>query len=213
MALVSTFANALRVNIAPIFAGFAVGIGASSLLRMAIRKYETRHNHSSATSGYDLIPESQHLKAGHVNTKFKRKGPAEKGSAIYVPRIALTGGPCAGKSSSMQHLTDSLLKLGYDVYFVPEVPTVLMNGGCKYPGFDGGQLLADFEVALMGLQLQMERSFTQIAASTSRPSVLIMDRGLMDIKACAPSPPPDRDRERKRKRETECERGREEERM
>jgi hypothetical protein len=185
---VQMYKTALRSNLAPLCAGVAVGIGASSLFRLIFRGHETRGHEtrrksSSARAGYDLTPESQHLKAGQINTKFKRKGPAEKGSTIYVPRIALTGGPCAGKSSSMEHLTKSLLALGYDVYFVPEVPTVLMNGGCKYPGFNGGQALADFEVALMGLQLQMERSFTQIAASTSRPSVLIMDRGLLDIKA------------------------------
>jgi hypothetical protein len=175
----STNAPAIR-NLAPIVAGVAFGVGASSLFRYVFRE---RQSPRSVWSGYDLNPESQHLKAEQVNTSFKRKGPAEKGSAIYVPRIALTGGPCAGKSSSMQNITDTLLKLGYDVYFVPEVPTVLMNGGCKYPGIDGGKLLVEFEIALMSLQLQMERSFTQIAASTARPSVLIMDRGLLDIKA------------------------------
>ena len=168
-------------NALPLVAGVALGFGASTILRILANRYQSRQQ---STLGYDLKPESAHLKAGHINTKFKRHGPTEKGSTMYVPRIALTGGPCAGKSSSMQNLTESLLNLGYDVYFVPEVPTVLMNGGCKYPGFNGGQALADFEVALMGLQLQMERSFTQIAASTSRPSVLIMDRGLLDIKVC-----------------------------
>ena len=121
-----------------------------------------------------------------MRSDFHKHGPREKGSKRDVVRIALTGGPCAGKSSSMKSLTEALHKLGYDVFFVPEAPTLLMNGGCRYPGLEGGSQLMDFEVALMSLQLQLERSFALVAASTDRPSVLIMDRGLMDIKAYVP---------------------------
>ena len=28
----------------------------------------------------------------------------------------------------------ALTKKGFDVYTAPEVPTVMMNGGCQYPG-------------------------------------------------------------------------------
>lgn len=62
----------------------------------------------------------------------------------------------------------------------------MMNGGCKYPGIDGGEALMEFEMALINLQMQMERTFTKVATSTGRPSVVIMDRGLLDIKAYLP---------------------------
>ncbi len=48
--------------------------------------------------------------------------------------VVLTGGPCAGKTSSQEHLGRSLTAAGFDVYFAPEVPTIMLNGGCQYPG-------------------------------------------------------------------------------
>ena len=50
---------------------------------------------------------------------------------LYVYRLCLTGGPCAGKTSSLDHLTKALTARGFDVYCCPEVPTILLNGGCR----------------------------------------------------------------------------------
>lgn len=105
----------------------------------------------------------------------------------YVYRVVLTGGPCGGKSSSLDDLTKALTKKGFDVMCVPEVPTILLNGGCKYPGTDGDQeALIVFEKALIQAQLQLERSFIEIAASTNRPTIVVMDRGLLDVAAYLP---------------------------
>ena len=41
----------------------------------------------------------------------------------------------------------------------------------------------EFESALLQMQMQIERTFLQVAASTGRPSVVVMDRGVLDIKA------------------------------
>lgn len=62
---------------------------------------------------------------------------------------------------------------------VPEVPTILIDGGCAYPGLEGGRRLIQFEVALLRLQLQMEESFAAIARSLGRPAVVISDRGAL----------------------------------
>jgi len=101
----------------------------------------------------------------------------------YVYRVVLTGGPCGGKSSSLAHFTKELNELGFDVYTVPEVPTIMMNGGCVFPGTSDDAKLLEFESALLQLQLQSERSFLQVASSTHKPSVVVMDRGVNDIKA------------------------------
>jgi len=69
---------------------------------------------------------------------------------------------------------------------VPEVPTIIFSGGCVYPGLDAGHSLILFEKSIIDLQIQMEQSFIHIAQSTGRPTVLIMDRGLMDIAAYLP---------------------------
>ena len=103
-----------------------------------------------------------------------------------VFKVVLTGGPCGGKSSSLEHLTAALTSRNFNVLCVPEVPTILMNGGCQYPGVDGGQRLVSFETALIQAQLQLERSFVQIATSTGRPTVVLLDRGLLDVGAYLP---------------------------
>ena len=43
--------------------------------------------------------------------------------------VVLTGGPCGGKSSSQEMLSTALSKQGFAVYFVPEVPSLLISGG------------------------------------------------------------------------------------
>ena len=85
--------------------------------------------------------------------------------------VVLTGGPCAGKTSSLENFTAALKDRGYDVYAAPEVPTILMAppGGCVFPS-ESDRLIA-FETNLMKLQIQMEETFIGIAASTGRKSV------------------------------------------
>jgi len=100
--------------------------------------------------------------------------------------IALTGGPCAGKSSALKSIQSKLKEQGIDVYLAPEVPTIIMHGGAAYPGIDGGDALVAFETAIIQLQFQMEHSFASIAKSTGKPSLIICDRGLLDIAAYLP---------------------------
>eukprot|EP00408_Alexandrium_pacificum_P011727 CAMPEP_0171224440 /NCGR_PEP_ID=MMETSP0790-20130122/36290_1 /TAXON_ID=2925 /ORGANISM="Alexandrium catenella, Strain OF101" /LENGTH=218 /DNA_ID=CAMNT_0011690437 /DNA_START=26 /DNA_END=682 /DNA_ORIENTATION=- len=100
--------------------------------------------------------------------------------------IALTGGPCGGKSSALKSIQDELKAKGVEVFVVPEVPTVIMQGGGHYPGLEGGDALVAFETAIIQLQLQMERSFATIAKSTDKPSLIVCDRGLLDIAAYLP---------------------------
>ena len=52
-------------------------------------------------------------------------------NSLYIYRLCLTGGPCAGKTSSLDHLTKALTARGFDVYCCPEIPTILLNGGCR----------------------------------------------------------------------------------
>lgn len=103
----------------------------------------------------------------------------------HVVRIALTGGPCAGKSSALAMLTDVATSRGFDVYVAPETATVLFNCGFSFP--DPGDPEFDrkvfaFQKNLFKMQLQVERSMTGIAQSTGRPSIVVFDRGLLDGK-------------------------------
>lgn len=69
---------------------------------------------------------------------------------------------------------------------VPEIPTILITGGCAYPGLEGGDQLFHFETAILQAQLQLESSFEMVAKSTGKPSILLMDRALMDVAAYLP---------------------------
>lgn len=96
-------------------------------------------------------------------------------------RIALTGGPCAGKSSCLGHIIENATCAGFDVYTAPEVATLLFNSGVQLPLGDAEGMFV-FQSSLIGHQLSLERTLTRIAASTGRPSIIIFDRGCMDAK-------------------------------
>ena len=138
-----------------------------------------------------MVGASLGVAAGRLLLKRSRSSSASASSIPAVGRsriftVVLTGGPCGGKSSSLEAFSDALKVKGYDVYTVPEVPTILIKGGCQYPGANGGEKLMQFEIGLIRLQMQIEDSFLRIAASTGRPSVIVMDRGLIDIAAYLP---------------------------
>ena len=99
-------------------------------------------------------------------------------SQIY--KIALTGGPCAGKSSAIAFLKQELERAGAEVLYLEETATALMNSG-KTPGNTGSY---EFHSLLFKTQLEGERQL-QIKAeqSTAEKCVILCDRGLMDSRA------------------------------
>lgn len=97
-----------------------------------------------------------------------------------VVRIALTGGPCAGKSSALEHIIEAAKEDGYDVYTAPETATLIFNCGNTFPTTPEG--VFKFQQSLARWQLAMERSLTRLAGITGRPSIIIFDRGLLDAK-------------------------------
>lgn len=113
-------------------------------------------------------------KVGRVSQYYKHE-------RTRVVRIVLTGGPCAGKSSSLHHFTEAAKREGFDVYTAPEAATLIFNCGMSFPQSE--EKILEFQKALFKLQLQMERSMTHMAATTGRPSIIIFDRGLMDGRA------------------------------
>ena len=78
-----------------------------------------------ATNAYLM----QRGRAARSRQVGKRYGPAH----TEVVRIALTGGPCAGKSSALDHLTRSATDEGFDVLTAPEVATLYFNASYQLP--------------------------------------------------------------------------------
>jgi CYTH domain-containing protein/predicted ATPase len=96
-----------------------------------------------------------------------------------ITRIAITGGPCAGKTTIMVHLQERLENLGYQVYIVPEAATILINGGADPRNMDATQMM-HFQLSVVRLQLALEESFLEQARSQSKNVVLLYDRGIFD---------------------------------
>lgn len=122
------------------------------------------------------------LAARGVSEKPGVVGKRHKPGETKVVRIALTGGPCGGKSSSLEHLTKRATAEGFDVVTAPESATIMFNSGVRFDTSTEKKTLA-FQTALMALQLQLERSLTAVAASTGRPTIIVFDRGLLDAKS------------------------------
>jgi len=126
----------------------------------------------------------------HLDRNLQMRGKAEnpfksrRPGATDVVRIALTGGPCAGKSSALEKIIEHAKKEGFDVYTAPEVATLIWNSGVNFPQND--HQVYTFQLGLARIQLQMERSFTKIVQATGRPAIIIFDRGLLDGKCYMP---------------------------
>jgi hypothetical protein len=102
-----------------------------------------------------------------------------------IHRIVLTGGPCAGKSSALAHVTERLLAVGLRVYRVPEASTLLLGGGAVVVGATPEQLFT-FQRAILRVTMTLEDAFLALAIAGGRKAVLLCDRGVMDGAAYVP---------------------------
>lgn len=112
-----------------------------------------------------------------------------------VWRLAITGGPCAGKTSGMARLRKELRARSggrYLVFVLPEVATILFNLGVMNHGtFDGFEAAEyrTFAIQASFLQVALEEIWAQgadaavKATPNTERAVLLCDRDAMDIKA------------------------------
>ena len=100
-----------------------------------------------------------------------------------VWRVALTGGPCSGKSTSVAIIKEELTRLGFRVFLVPEVATILISGGLDFACMTKEKRLMQQQVILQTI-MTLEDGFYELASfDPSSPSVLLCDRGTMDGRA------------------------------
>ena len=99
-----------------------------------------------------------------------------------IKRIVLTGGPCAGKTTALVRIIEHFSSLGYKVFTIPEVPTLYSQGGWNYLT-KNRQLYYEGERAILETQLALEDSFMRMAEVCTKPTLIICDRGTMDISA------------------------------
>ncbi len=95
-----------------------------------------------------------------------------------ISTILIGGGPCSGKTTGLEWLKKGLEVRGYQLMFVPEAATELINGGvapwtCR--SYD------DFQRAVFEMQLGKEAAFVHAAEKMDAEHiVIIFDRGVMD---------------------------------
>jgi len=108
------------------------------------------------------------------------EGPSR---ATEVVRIALTGGPCAGKTSALTALEATARAAGFRMMATTEIATLMRAGGCD----EAATPVLAFQTSLAQLQLGLEDALTAVGESTGLPTILITDRGALDAKSYMPS--------------------------
>lgn len=97
-------------------------------------------------------------------------------------KIVLTGGPCAGKTTALAKVNEYFSSLGYQVYCLPEIPTIFGKSGANLTTENKDYFFA-IEQGILEMQLALENSFVSLATKQNKPSIIICDRGVMDISA------------------------------
>lgn len=106
----------------------------------------------------------------------------ESKSERQITKIAITGGPCAGKSTALSWINEEFTKKGYKVLFIPETATELITGGVT-PWTCETDI--DFQTAILKLQLAKEEIFEEVAQHLydAQKVLIVCDRGTLDGKA------------------------------
>ena len=99
-----------------------------------------------------------------------------------ITKIVLTGGPCAGKTTTNERVEEFFTKLGYAVFTLPEAPTLFIKAGADFLTQDRN-LYFEIHKSMLRFLLQMEESFYEIAEATGKPGLIVNDRGAIDISA------------------------------
>lgn len=101
-----------------------------------------------------------------------------------VAKIVLTGGPCAGKTTTITKLEEHLNERGYHVLVLNECATEMIKAGIR-PFGDNKATVYDFENEILNLQLYKEKRYLDFLDKYSDDTkiVILCDRGAVDIKA------------------------------
>lgn len=101
--------------------------------------------------------------------------------------IVLTGGPSAGKTSTLAYLREEVSERGVRVIFRPEVATMLIQGGISdidHLASEGRDRYFELERTILLLERDMRAHYRRLAAAFApEPVLIVYDRGQMDVAA------------------------------
>ena len=94
-------------------------------------------------------------------------------------KIVLTGGPCAGKTTILSVLTQTLEERGYTCLICEEAASSVIMGGIK--PYRNGMTMNEFQQFVLDKQLDNEKIFENAIPYFDKDKLIIIyDRGLCD---------------------------------
>lgn len=97
--------------------------------------------------------------------------------------VAISGGPCAGKTSVLSYVKEALEREGLCVFVIQEAATDLIRSGATYEKCNGA---VGFQTRVLELQLFRENLYLNIADKTTTETndiIILCDRGAVDCLA------------------------------
>ncbi|EKX35694.1 hypothetical protein GUITHDRAFT_49730, partial [Guillardia theta CCMP2712] len=103
------------------------------------------------------------------------------GKQRKVYKVALTGGPCAGKTSSLTSIADYFRGLGWRVYVAKESASIVLGGGVNFANLNSEQIF-EVQLAIVRNMMTLESSYEAIcmASDQGEKCMVVCDRGIMD---------------------------------
>ena len=97
--------------------------------------------------------------------------------------VALTGGPCGGKTSALTALSAKIPQISeYRVVQVPELSTLFHTAGSHYPAHSTMDDQLNWDFYKLKSQIALEDAFIHIAEKSNTPTIVLCDRGALDTK-------------------------------
>ena len=98
-----------------------------------------------------------------------------------VPKLVLTGGPCAGKTRCLHAIRETFRA---DIIIVPEASTLVLGSGFPPPGHERIRCPMDewiqaFQGTILSIQQEIEASFERLAPACGA-RLIVCDRGVLD---------------------------------
>lgn len=101
-----------------------------------------------------------------------------------VHKIVFSGGPCAGKTTACEEVKKVFEQRGFQVMIVPEAAKLLVESGAMILM---DKLTADeriqFQEMVVKMVIHFEDYFVKLAEMSGQPSIVVCDRGTMDVRA------------------------------
>jgi thymidylate kinase len=108
-------------------------------------------------------------------------GDNRNNTEFPIYKIVITGGPCGGKTTSLDRMRKEMSERGFRVFSVPEIPTmVVVAGGMILMSKFSTEEKIKFQSELIKFQIYAEDYFTKLAEMSKSPSIILCDRGTVD---------------------------------